>query len=293
MIFNEKMVNNNEQFYKNRLYNKYKLLALNIFKWSNLPNGLKSSYIEQGLYEYGQVVFLMEKGKLICVPCSDCSDLNVYGESESVLTNGYNFVKRVYLIESEDDININLKGVRKGIRIKNNDLALPCSDIIWQYVNKIYEVEKAINLNVKQQKYPYLVYTDSKNELTMKNLFKKIEKGDEIAIYGSKSINLDNINILNLNTPYVVDKLNQYKYELERELLTELGLNNTIEKKERLLTDEINSNNDYIYRNVSMRYKERTEKLDLINKYFGSEITVEKVDSLHNEIDIEKDEIIE
>ena len=40
-----------------RLYNRYKLLALNMFYWDNLPNGLKSKDIEKFLYEYGQVVF--------------------------------------------------------------------------------------------------------------------------------------------------------------------------------------------------------------------------------------------
>ena len=284
MLFEEKLLENKR--HNNRLFNKYKLLALNIFKYDNLPNGIKSRHIEKGLFDYGQVVFFQDKkGKFYCLPCSETGDLNEYGESKSVNTHGYNYTKRIYLIDSENSIIRNMKGITTGVRILNNDLGLGLATTIRDYSEKMFNVEKAINMNVRQQKFPYLVVTDTKNELTMKTLFKKIDEGDEFAIFGSKNISLDNINVMNLNTPYVVDKLNQYKYELEREILTDIGLNNTIEKKERLLTDEINSNNDYICRIVELMYKTRLEGLELANKIYGLNMTIEKVDNLHQEIE--------
>ena len=71
-------------------------------------------------------------------------------------------------------------------------------------------------------------------------------------------------------------KLNQYKYELEREVLTSYGINNTFEKKERLLTDEINSNNDFIDRNVDIMYDCRLEGAEEIKNKFGEEFKVIK-----------------
>ena len=44
-----------------RLYNRYKLLALNMFKWENLPEGIQSKNIEKILYENGQGVFYKNK----------------------------------------------------------------------------------------------------------------------------------------------------------------------------------------------------------------------------------------
>lgn len=284
MLFEEKLRENAR--HDLRLFNKYKMLALNMFEWKNLPNGIKPRHIENGLFEYGQVVMFKNKlGKYICLPSTDTGDLDIYGEAKSVNTNGYNFTKRVYLINNEESIVKDMKGITSGVRIINNAMIQPLGYIIRNYANKMYEVEKAINMNVRQQKYPYLVLTDSKNELTMKTLFKKIDEANEFAIYGSKNINMDNISVMNTQTPYVVDKLQQYKYELEREILTEIGLNNTIEKKERLLSEEINSNNDYIYRIVEMMYKSRLEGVELINKIYGLNIEVEKVDNLHYEID--------
>ena len=133
--------------------------------------------------------------------------------------------------------------------------------------------KRSINANIKQQKFPYLITTNKNNELSMKKLYEKIQNGDPV-IYGSKEIDLNTIQVMQTNTPYVVDKLNQYRYELEREILTFFGLNNNFEKKERLLTDEVNSNNDYVSSNIDLMLKTREEFCEEVNKMFGLNISV-------------------
>ena len=86
-------------------------------------------------------------------------------------------------------------------------------------------------------------------------------------------------------TPYVADKLNEYKYELEREILTFFGLNNSFEKKERLLVDEVNSNNDYINRNVDIMYANRKSACEELNRKFGLNVKVTKNNNFENSYD--------
>ena len=64
----------------------------------------------------------------------------------------------------------------------------------------------------------------------------------------------ENIMVIPTLAPYLVDKLQIQKQEMERELLTFLGINNTLEKKERLLQDETNSNNQFMYQNKRYTY---------------------------------------
>ena len=137
------------------------------------------------------------------------------------------------------------------------------------------EVEKSINANIKQQKFPWLITTTKNNEFSMKNLYNKIDNGEPI-IYGSKEIDTDTIKAFSTNTPYVVDKLNQYRYELEREILTFFGLNNNFEKKERLLVDEVNSNNQFITSNVDIMLKSREDFCKEVNEKYGLNISVKK-----------------
>ena len=40
-----------------RIYCKYKLLALNMFKYKNLPEGVEERFIEKALYEKGECIF--------------------------------------------------------------------------------------------------------------------------------------------------------------------------------------------------------------------------------------------
>lgn len=245
-----------------RLYTHYKMLALNMFTWENLPGNLESRHIEKFLYEYGQVIFYDNKifGK-VCLPCSPTGALNIYSEPVSVIVNSYLIHDTVMLTN--------------GVRILNNDLVISTDFYIRQYAEKMAEVEYAIDINVKQQKFPFFVETDKKNEYTMKQVFKQKDEGQPY-IYANKKLGIGETTVHTLSVPYVVDKLHEYKFELEREILTFLGLNNTIEKEERLLVDEINSNNDFIERNVEIMYKNRQYACERINKIFGTNIRVVK-----------------
>lgn len=260
-----------------RLYNRYKLLALNMFKWENLPPTIESRHIEQALYNRGKALFINHKDLgLICLPCEYSSDFNVYGDANKYIATGFGF-SEVY--EKGDNCQI----------ILNNDLGFGNDEYVRDYAQKMYEVEKCINANIKQQKFPYFIEGSREQKLSLETMFRKVEDG-EPYIFGNKNIGVENINVLKLDTPYIADKLNSYKYELEREILTFFGLNNSYEKKERLLVDEVNSNNDFISRNVDIMFKNREYACNLINEKLGTNIKVVKLnkDEYINDEEIEE-----
>ena len=260
-----------------RLYTHYKMLALNMFTWKNLPYPLESRHIEKYLYEYGQAIFYDNEtfGK-ICLPCAPTGSLNQFGEPLSVTVDSHLIHDTVML--------------KDGIRILNNDLIIPTDFYVRQYAEKMTEVEMSIDMNVKQQKFPFFVETDKKNEFTMKQIFKQKEDGTPY-IYANKNLGIGQTTVHTLDVPYVVDKLSEYKYNLEREILTFLGLNNTVEKEERLLVDEINSNNDFIERNVDIMFKNREFACKRINELFGTNIRVIKNSDINStSLDLSKKE---
>ena len=101
------------------------------------------------------------------------------------------------------------------------------------------------------------------------------------------------IKIDDLSVPYVADKLLEDRKKIENELLTLFGLNNVIDKKERLIVDEANANNDYINRNVDLLYKNRKQACDEINEKFGLNISVKRVNNIEEKIYNEGGEINE
>ena len=251
-----------------RLFYLFTNLALNRFKWEGLPQGLESRHIEKALFEFGQCAFVDDKEVgLICLGCSNTGGYNVYGEPTNVLLSGVGYSKHYPLNEVE--------------RILNNDTLVPTKFHVEYYTNKIYEIDKAMYKNLKQQKRPFVIATDKETQLTMKNVMKQV-KEDEAEIYVDKR--LDNggqlgINVLQTNAPYLIDKYQQMKNDLMCEFLTIMGLNNSNannNKKERLLVDEVNVNNGEILMHLDVDYKNRLEACERINKRFGTNITVKK-----------------
>lgn len=256
-----------------RLYNRYKLLALNMFRWENLPKGIQSKNIEKILYEYGQGVFYKNKDYgYVFLPCSGVGTPNVMNEDVYVRTSGYMCTDTLRLVETTDSI-IDIDYENIGVRCINNDLIIPSYINVIDYANKMNEVEKAIDLNISQQKFPYLIVSNNETSFSMKNLMDKVQKGEPV-IYVDKKLSLGDLQFFNTGVPFIVDKLQQYKKDLEQEILNFFGLSSTNDKRERMLVDELNLNNDYKDRTCELMFKQRQLFCELVNKTYGLNIKV-------------------
>lgn len=270
-----------------RLLNELKLLCLNRFTWNNLPEGLESRHIENALFYNGQAMFFERKeGGYLCLPSSPSNNLNIYGDPLSFNCVG---VTENFEVKVSD-----------GVRILNNDNQTPNAPNIYYYAKLLNKIETTMHKNLHQQNYPYIIATNKNNELTMANLYKKIDNGDEVIVVDEKFSNGGDvgINVLQTNAPYLLDKLQQHKNDVINELLTKLGINNTNannSKKERLLVDEVNVNNGHILMYLDIEYKNRLTACEKINEKFGLNITVEKtienlsIDFLGKKNDIKKE----
>lgn len=250
----------------------YRNIALNLYEWENLPEGMESRHIETALLLNGQA-FFYEHDHLgfICLPCSNSGQMNVYGEPTSIIVSGHGFTENKHITE--------------GVRILNNPRVIPTDITLNYYCTKLAQIDSTINTNLIQQKVPFIFATTKENEFTIKNLYSKMYSG-EPAIFVDQSMLTDgqlNIQSISCEAPYIIDKLQTHRFEIEKELLTFLGINTTIEKKERLLVDETNANNEQITLNVEIGLRERERACEEINKRFGLELSVYAKDIPVNE----------
>ena len=256
-----------------RLYNRYKLLALNMFKWENLPQGLTSRHIERVLYDYGQgVMYYTDATGYLFLPCSGVGTPNILGEDVFVQATGFGMTHTLKLYNTLDNT-LNLTSETVGVRCLNNDLMIPSFINVVDYANKMNDVEKAIDRNLKQQRFPYMIFTNSNNEFSMKAMIKKVEAGEPV-IYVDKKVSMDDFQFFNTGVPYIVDQLQDYKKELEQEILNFFGLSSTNNKRERMLVDELKLNNDYKDRTCELMFKERQEFAKMVNEFYGLNIKV-------------------
>lgn len=265
----------------NLLYNRYKLLSLNMFKWEGLPETIESRFIENSLFNYGLCLIIDDKEKgFMSTPCSYGANMNVNFEPLQVITSGYNYIKTVDYKSTDKKKSYNKFNT---VVIRNNDLSIGNEPYIFDYAQRMLEVEQCIRANINQQKFPWFVNASPKTKATLEAIFKKVDNLEPLILANKDVADIGSLEVLTMNTPYVADKLNNYKYELEREILSFHGLNNTFEKKERLLTNEVDSNNDFIERNVELQYKNRLLACEEMNKKFGWNVTVKKMNGIQKE----------
>lgn len=275
---NEKRINKDNY---SRLFNYFKLLSMNRYKWINLPNGMLSKFIEDALFNRGQAMFFEDKIYglgLLCLPSSTAGALNVYGEpiSVNVVGKGNGYSANVKMVD--------------GVRIRNNDLLIPSFIEIDYYARKMANIDWHIARNLQLQAKPYIIVASKQTLLSAKNIQKDIEEGKEAIVVDESMFDRNGkglIDVLPTLSNYNVDKLETLKKDLECELLTRLGLNNkNSEKKERLLVDETNANNEYIEFNLELEYKTRLQACEHINKKYGLNISVVKTtDYFENEVE--------
>lgn len=244
---------------------RLKLLAVSLFKWKGLDDvaGFGASrFLELSLYENGRACFVKDESKgYLALKVNPMDKLNVYNLPVKVLawSIGYN---KTYAF---DDI----------VYIMNNELELPTAKTLSLFAYRLYETERTIDVNLIAQKTPVLIEGDTKTILTLKNVYMQYS-GNTPFIFGNKQFDISNkLNVLKTDAPYLVDKLEIHKHEIWNEALTYLGIDNAnTDKKERLIVNEVESNEDLVNYYLNCWYKTRKKACDDINKKFGLNIEI-------------------
>lgn len=256
------MINN--QTYIDYL-DRLKLIATSLFTWEKLDDYAgtgASRFLEQSLYDNGRACFVQDKELgYLALKVNPSDKLNVYNLPIRVMawSIGYN---------KEYDFN-------DIVYIMNNELQLPTSKSIQLFAYRLYETERTIDTNLIAQKTPVLIEGDTKTILTLKNVYMQYS-GNTPFIFGNKQFDISNkLNVLKTDAPYLIDKLELHKHEIWNEALTYLGIDNAnTDKKERLITDEVESNNELINYYLNCFYKTRKKACDDINEKFGLDIKI-------------------
>ena len=256
------MINNKTYIdYLNRL----RLIATSLFTWDKLDDYAgkgASRFLEQSLYDNGRACFI-EDSELgyLALKVNPSDKLNVYNLPTKVIawSIGYN---KEYAF---DDV----------VYIMNNELQMPTADTIQLFAYRLYETERTIDTNLIAQKTPVLIEGDTKTILTLKNVYMQYS-GNTPFIFGNKQFDISNkLNVLKTDAPYLIDKLENHKHEIWNEAMTYLGIDNAnTDKKERLITDEVESNNELINYYLNCFYKTRKKACDEINSKYGLDVSI-------------------
>ena len=267
-----------EQYYLSRLSE----LAMSMFDWKNLPDSIDPRFLEYTLFYEGAILFFKDEALevnnsdegYLALQVALSAPLDVYRVPQTrkaYATNGYN----------------NMLNGSNSVIIWNNMLRMPEYGRMMFYAKKLYEIDRAISINVKGQKFPVAILCDENERLTMRNIYMQYD-GNQPFIFGSKDLDLNNIQVVNTQSPFVADKLQVLKDNTWSEAMTCLGIpNSAMGKKERLVASEAELSMGGTLASRSSRMDMRKKACEEINRMFGLNISVEYNEDL--ELDQEND----
>ena len=261
-LFGESAVMNNATYIQ--YFNRLVELSVSMFEWQGLPETIDPRYLELHLFQNGSMVYFRDEvmGDL-CLDCIANGQFDVYGNPIS--RRAYSSYNQYQKTLNESD----------SVIIWNNYLRQPSVLDVKMFAKRLYNLDRIIDVNANAQKTPVLVQGTEKQRLTLVNLYKEFD-GNAPFIFGDKNLDLNSLRAISTNAPYVADKLYQLKTQIWNEALTYLGISNlNIQKKERMITDEVQRNQGGTIASRYSRLEARREAVDKINRMFGTDISVD------------------
>lgn len=221
----------------------YKTLFASLFKTSgtieglnqgafaneNIAEGLTDAYILGTLYERGSIAYDPETGAWL--PLSSSGAQTVYGRSRNVTLFGAN------------GTNIT-RGWKDVFIFEANPNGVPLKKIVDARSELLADFDAAIKQNLDAIKEMTIFYTDNpamSQQLRLAD--KKRREGASVAVLSRAVEDFGEIGKLATGAEYKLDKLLKDRRKLYEETLHLVGVRTPLEKGERMITDEVETQN--------------------------------------------------
>lgn len=262
--FRDAILMNNETYidYLERM----KKICLSIFEWQNLPDTMDARFIELCLFYQGQAALLYDEnyGYLNSM-AADGGYINIYGLPTEIQCYSYRFNQRRSLYTHDT-------GEEKGsecILVMNNFERIPTASTINLFAKRLAEAQRTADVNIKAQRTPVLITTDQKQYFTLKKMYEEYD-GNTPAIFADKNvITPDALKAMKTDAPYIAQDIMDYKREIWNEFLTFMGISNLSEKRERMISNEVDSNNELVNLNLQALLIPRKLACKQFNEKYG------------------------
>lgn len=252
---------NNREFYNWFVY--LANLYLNAFEWKGLPETVNVRFLEETLFWDGKALFVDDPSmSYLALPCAGEGNMNVYWEYTK-----YRATSNLYNRTFDAD---------ECVLMRENQIMYPPLFMIETWAAKVSDATRTIDVYAKTMKKPWLITCENDDKLTHKTLIEDIDD-NELLVIGANRLGGESMKAYgNSQDGQGLMALWRHKHELLDECLTWFGINNAnTEKRERLITSEVESNNQLIQLNIDTALDWRKKAAEDINDMFGLNVTVE------------------
>lgn len=241
-----------------------------IFEIENFPDNWDYDYVMTALFLDGLFCITDTEAGVVPLKCG-VTGINIFNHpTEAIIANPVlgNLRRRIYpewkSLEGE-----NAKELCALVKLQYNYRGI--RDLILRYAALLSMCDSAIAVNLMNSKVAFIGLAGSKAQAnSMKKMYDMISAGNPAVFVRGDVINQDTFFFNHVKENFAANDIQTLKRSIINELLTEIGLNNAnTDKRERLVTDEVNANDAEIKANVQHWLYNINEGFKAANDLYG------------------------
>ena len=270
----------NSQLYNFKTYLNYRdkmtMLGLNVFQFKNINPFIDMSMVNKELLCTGSIAWFKDDitGELLALPYTNVGSLDFYGRPRAIMVRPFFGAYNRVLYKARNEFVI----------MYDNEARIPIYPFIVEGAERLALIKRTMDINISQQLTNSWWKTSQEKELTLRKVLEQVDsRVDTIVTYDD--LDLDETQQVLNPAPFVTDKLNDAKHEEWAEFLEIIGITSlAVNKKERLITDEVFTSMGGTIASRFNRYESRRKAVEEINKLFNENIEVGFYDGLPSTI---------
>lgn len=252
-------------------YRRYLLQkAMSVFKWQ-LPENWSKTYFLYVLYCWGNIA-IINTDKFGVIPQGGClTGYNIYYEPTHIQITNPLISKELMPRIGVDCTLIKLQPDYGGIM-----------DLINDYAELMAIASETMSMNLLNSKLSYVFTAANKTAAeSFKKLYDQICAGNPAAVVDKNLMNSDGspawtMFLQNVGQNYITDRVLSDVRKIESMFDTHIGIPNAnTDKRERLVTDEVNANNVETYSKCALWLEELQEGCRKANDMFAIDMSVD------------------
>lgn len=254
------------EYYTRYLFQK----VISVFEFEGLPEEWADNYFKYVLFGYGVIaVIYTDKYGVICQDCGLSGFDVFYQPTRCIIANPHLPGLKEFKIHENCEI------------IKLQPDYGSVMDLVTTYADLMALALETTGANLLNSKLSYVFFAENKTAAeSFKKLYDRVASGEPMAVIDKNLMMEDGspawqMFTQNVGQNYITDRLLNDMKTLEDQFNTVIGVPNAnTQKRERMITDEVNANNVDTQCRVNLWLETMNKDIEQVNKMFGTDIKV-------------------
>lgn len=248
-------------------YDKLMKMIYTIFNFDNVPEEWNMPYFKEKLFNNGVVCVTDTTAGVIPLECSTAG-INVWGQCTDFI------IANVVLGNLQGKIGVDGELVYFSM-IQNQYQSM--ARLVSRYAELLATIDASLNTTLINSRVAHIFEASSNAQMkTMEKVYDQISSGKPaVFIRKNSEEGFDHAIFNNVKNTYIGNELLVTKQTIFNEFKTEIGINNSnTQKRERLITSEVESNKAELNSNIYEWYNNLTACFERVNAMYGLDIKV-------------------